>query len=211
MAAAIRVVISDFGGVLTTPLAGAFTAYQEHAGIPSEWLGDALEAAAVADGGRHPLYELERGSISEADFFARVEAHLPEPRRLTGFREVYFENLLPNERTIDHLRELRSRGLRLAMLTNNVREWESLWRAKIPDVEELFEVIVDSAFVGTRKPEPEIYEIILDRLGPDITAEDCLFLDDLEVNCEAARSLGMVAVRFEDPDQAARDIEAALS
>ena len=52
----------------------------------------------------------------------------------------------------------------MAMLTNNVREWEPLWRTMLP-VDEIFETVVDSAFVGYRKPEPQIYEITLERLG----------------------------------------------
>ena len=66
---------------------------------------------------------------------------------------------------IDFVRELRGRGVRAALLTNNVREWEPLWRAKLPEVDELFEVVVDSAFVGLRKPDPAIYELTLERLG----------------------------------------------
>ena len=86
--------------------------------------------------------------------------------------------------------------MRTALLTNNVREWEPLWRAKLPEIDEIFEVVVDSAFVGMRKPDPRIYELTLERLG--CAAADCVFVDDLEVNCEAARELGMAAVRFED-------------
>ena len=68
------------------------------------------------------------------------------------------------------------------MLTNNVREWEPLWRAKLP-VDEIFETVVDSAFVGMRKPDHEIYELTLDRLD-GIDAEECLFVDDIELNCD---------------------------
>ena len=50
------------------------------------------------------------------------------------------------------------------MLTNNVREWEPLWRSMLP-VDEIFETVVDSGFVGCRKPEPKIYELTLERLG----------------------------------------------
>jgi putative hydrolase of the HAD superfamily len=110
---------------------------------------------------------------------------------------------------IEFMAALRDRGLRMAMLTNNVREWESLWRAKLP-VDDIFEVVVDSAFVGMRKPEPEIYELMLERMG-DITAEECVFLDDLDVNCEAARALGMHAVQYREPDQAIAEIEAAIA
>ena len=72
-----------------------------------------------------------------------------------------------------------------------MREWEPLWRAKLPEIDEIFEVVVDSAFVGMRKPEPEIYELTLERLGDGLAAEDCLFVDDIDVNCDAARALGM--------------------
>ncbi len=41
---------------------------------------------------------------------------------------------------IEFMRSLRGRGLRLALLTNNVREWEPLWRAKIPEIDEIFEL-----------------------------------------------------------------------
>jgi HAD superfamily hydrolase (TIGR01509 family) len=61
-----------------------------------------------------------------------------------------------------------------------------------------------------RKPEPRIYELTLERLGGGLAADECLFVDDLEVNCEAARELGMTAVRFDDAEQAITELEAAL-
>jgi epoxide hydrolase-like predicted phosphatase len=204
-----KAVISDFGGVLTTPLIESFLAYQRETGIALEDLGAAMGRMMEQDGGRHPLFELEKGNISEDEFTRRLGAELG--RELTSMRDTYFEHLHPNEPMISYLRSLRSSGgLRLALLTNNVREWEPLWRAKLPDVEELFEVIVDSAFVGMRKPEPEIYSLTLERLGGGLRFEECLFLDDIEVNCDAARDLGMTAVRFHDNGQAIGELEAAL-
>ena len=108
------------------------------------------------------------------------------------------------------MRSLRRRGLRMALLTNNVREWEPKWRAKIPSIDEIFEVIVDSGFVGMRKPDPRIYELTLERLG-DIRADECVFLDDLDVNCDAAARLGMHPVQFHEADQAIRDVDALLN
>jgi putative hydrolase of the HAD superfamily len=70
--------------------------------------------------------------------------------------------------------------------------------------------VVDSAFVGMRKPEPEIYELTVSRLG-DVSASECVFIDDTDVNCQAAESLGMVAVHFVDSAQAIPEIEAAVS
>jgi epoxide hydrolase-like predicted phosphatase len=203
-----KAVISDFGGVLTTPLIESFLAYQRESGIALEDLGTAMGRMMEQDDGRHPLFELEKGNITEDEFTRRLGNELG--RELNSMRDTYFENLHPNEAMISYLRGLRGDGLRLALLTNNVREWEPLWRAKLPDVDELFEVIVDSAFVGMRKPEPEIYHLTLERLGGGLRFEDCLFLDDIEVNCEAARELGMTAVRFTENDQAIAELEGAL-
>ncbi|MEA2467193.1 MAG: putative hydrolase of the superfamily [Thermoleophilaceae bacterium] len=203
-----KAVISDFGGVLTTPLIESFLAYQRETGIALEDLGAAMGRLMEQDDGRHPLFELEKGHMTEDEFTRRLGVELG--RELSNMRDTYFDHLHPNEPMIAYLRGLRADGLRMALLTNNVREWEPLWRAKLPDVEELFEVIVDSAFVGMRKPEAEIYELTLSRLGDGLRFEDCLFLDDIEVNCEAARELGMTAVRFVDNDQAIAELEAAL-
>jgi epoxide hydrolase-like predicted phosphatase len=108
------------------------------------------------------------------------------------------------------MRELRGRGFRMALLTNNVREWEPQWRAMLPDIDEIFEVVVDSAFVGMRKPEPGIYELAVERLGGGLGARECVFVDDVEVNCHAAEELGMRAIHFRDSAQARAELEAAL-
>jgi putative hydrolase of the HAD superfamily len=205
----IRAVISDFGGVLTSPLAEGFLAFQEESGVSLEQLGNAM-ARAADEHGEHPLYELERGRISEDEFRDRVEPHLERTFDFAHLRSCYFERMRPNAPVIEYLRELRQGGLRVAMLTNNVREWEPLWRAKLPELDEIFELVVDSAFVGMRKPEPEIYHLTLERLGGGLRAEECVFLDDLEVNCEGARALGMTSVRFEHADQAIAALQAVL-
>jgi putative hydrolase of the HAD superfamily len=204
----IRAVISDFGGVLTNPLWEAFAGWNERVGADPGVLGMALQKAAE-ELGEHPLYALEKGHMTEAEFTAVVQAQLPDDIQLEGFREIYFSHLHPNEPMIELMRDLRGRGLRMAMLTNNVREWEPLWRAKLP-VDEIFEVVVDSAFVGMRKPEREIYELTLERLG-DLRPEECVFVDDVDVNCAVAAELGMTAVHYQSPEQASEEIERAVS
>ena len=203
------VLICDFGGVLTTPLQEGFLAYQEESGVSLEELGKAMGRAAE-EHGDHPLFVLERGEITETEFRSRIERHLEDGFDLTRLRSLYFEKLEPNRPMIDFVRELRGRGVRAAMLTNNVREWEPLWRAKLPELDELFELVVDSAFVGLRKPDPAIFTLTLERLG-GVVPERCVFLDDLDVNCEAARALGMAAVRFESAEQAIPEVESALA
>jgi putative hydrolase of the HAD superfamily len=205
---AVRAVISDFGGVLTSPLFESFAAWQRQSQLSFERLGQAM-ADAGERSGIHPLYELEKGTIAEAEFLRMLEAELEPRTSLSGMRDVYFEHLHPNPPMIEFMRELRGRGLRLALLTNNVREWEPQWRAKLPEIDEIFEVVVDSAFVGMRKPDPAIYQLTLERLGGDIDPSECVFVDDVDVNCQTARSLGMHAVHYRDPTQAIAEIRAA--
>jgi putative hydrolase of the HAD superfamily len=161
--------------------------------------------------GSNPLFELETGRISEGAFFSALEDELSAAHgtevALDGFGARYFRRLEPNERMIEYMRELRGRGYKMAICTNNIREWEVHWRAMLP-VDEIFGVVVDSAFVGSRKPEPRIYQITLERLGA--TPEETLFVDDVAVNCEGARDLGIEAIRFRSTEQTIEEIEAAL-
>ncbi len=205
----IRAVISDFGGVLTTPLGNAFAAWSAESGVPLEELGKAM-AAATERHGAHPLFLMERGELSEIQFLAQLQSELGDEHDLDGMFDVWWRHLERNPETIGLMAELKQRGLRMAMLTNNVREWEPHWRPMLPEIDEIFELVVDSAFVGMRKPEPGIYELTVQRLGDDLSAEECLFIDDIAVNCDAATQLGMTAVLFESAEQARRDIEAAL-
>jgi putative hydrolase of the HAD superfamily len=207
----ITAVISDFGGVLTTPLIQSFMAFQDQTGITTEVLGKAMQAATESNG-ENPLFEMERGEISEDAFLAQLTdslepllGHRPEMHR---FKEIYFEALESNPPMIDLMRELKDSGYRMAMLTNNVREWEPWWRPMLP-VDEIFETVVDSGFVGCRKPESRIYQLTLERVGEP--AEACLFVDDVLVNCEGARRAGLHAVHFQDNEQAIPEIRAALA
>jgi putative hydrolase of the HAD superfamily len=208
--AKIKVVISDFGGVLTTPLIQSFMAFQDETGISAETLGKAMQAVAEANG-ENPLFEMERGEITEVAFLETLTdalepllGHRPEMHR---FKEIYFDALEPNPAMIELMRELKAEGYQMAMLTNNVREWEPLWRSMLP-VDEIFETVVDSGFVGCRKPESKIYELTLERI--ERPADACLFVDDVLVNCEGARKAGLHAVHFQDNEQAIPEIRAAL-
>ena len=86
-------------------------------------------------------------------------------------------------------RSLKGSGLQTALVTNNVAEFRSHWRATLP-VDELFHHVVDSSEVGLRKPDRRIFELALERVG-GVAPERAVFLDDYEGNVEAARSVGI--------------------
>ena len=203
-------VISDFGGVLTTPLAKAFEALNEEVGIQGKYFVSALKAI-FEETGVHPLFELECGRITQkafedqlADEVGRQTGTRPDVR---DFGLGFFNALDPNPGMLDLIREFRRDGYRTALLTNNVKEWEPLWRSMLP-VDDLFETVVDSAFVGCRKPDPRIYHLTLDRVG--LPPEACIFIDDMEINCKAAEEIGIHAVHFRETAQARAEVHALL-
>ena len=110
----IKAVISDFGGVLTTPLLNSFGAIQDEIGIDAGALGRAMQRIAERDG-EHPLYELERGRISETEFLEALRrelaidlGHEPELHR---FADIYFEALDVNEPMIGVMRKRAKAGM----------------------------------------------------------------------------------------------------
>ena len=211
MMADAQAVISDFGGVLTTPLSVAFQRLSDSAEVTLEEFGMAMAAVGVARG-ENPLHALETGRLSEAEFTAALADELTRSRgrtvALDGFGEALFAGLAPNERFLAFMRTLRARGHAMAICTNNVREWSARWQAMLP-VAELFDVVIDSSELGVRKPDPRIYEATLAALS--VAPASAVFIDDLQINCEAAAALGMRAVWFQDTEQAIADVEAALA
>ena len=204
----IKAVISDFGGVITMPLMEGFIRAHAEIGIPVEDLATAMRLAAER-ASEPPLWTLERGQMSERDFIRGLEDMLGEvtgkPVDLDGYGHRLMHALEPNTPLLDYYRRLRDEhGLRLAVLTNNVREWQPIWRGRFA-IDELFELVVDSGFEGTRKPEPEIYALTLERLG--LPGEQCAFLDDVEINVTAASEAGMHGIHFRDTAQAVAELE----
>ncbi len=186
----IKAVVSDFGGVLTTPLFAAFAAFQDEVGISPENLGKAMRAG-LAEGEDLPLFQLERGEISEDSVprAARRRAGIaarPPPRTCTASARSSSGALAP-ERGDDRA-DARAEGERPAdgdADQQRARVGAAL-AARCCRSTRSSRTIVDSAFVGCRKPEARIYELTLERLG--LPAEECLFIDDLEPNIEGAEA-----------------------
>ena len=166
----IKAVISDFGGVITNPLIEGFTRAHAELGIPVEDLGTAMRLAAERDARAAAVdaraRPADRAATSSASSRRSSTEVTGKPVELDGYGRRLMHALEPNTPLLDYYRRLRDEhGLRLAVLTNNVREWQPIWRARFA-IDELFELVVDSGFEGTRKPEPEIYALTLERLGP---------------------------------------------
>ena len=111
---------------------------------------------------------------------------------------------------VDAASRIKSRGLRTAIVTNNVKEFRDRWIQSVP-IEAICHEIVDSSEIGIRKPDPRIFEHALVKLG-DIAPQRAIFIDDFPGNIEAADALGMRGVLMtDDYHDALRAVEALLA
>ena len=111
----------------------------------------------------HVWHQLERGEITFVDALARIKADA----EAAGFRfdsGEMFSMMVTDEidRTlvVEAVRMVRAKGLRTAIVTNNIREYGDAWRSQFP-LDELFDAVVDSCEEGVRKPDPTIFHTAL--------------------------------------------------
>jgi putative hydrolase of the HAD superfamily len=71
-----------------------------------------------------------------------------------------------------------------------------------------FHHVVESSKVGCRKPEPRFYEIACDLL--QVSATECVFLDDLGINLKPAAAMGMRTIKVVDPTVALSELSTHL-
>ena len=106
---------------------------------------------------------------------------------------------------LEAVRRIRGRGLRAGALTNN---WVREGPREGHRLREHFDVFVESAVVGLRKPDPRIYTLVCRELG--VEPARAAFLDDIGRNLKTARALGMATIKVDDPDLALRELAALL-
>jgi len=71
-----------------------------------------------------------------------------------------------------------------------------------------FDHLIESSKAGVRKPDPRIYAMMCEALG--LAPAQCVYLDDLGINCKPAAALGMRAIKVTDEAQALADLSAAV-
>jgi len=185
----IAAVIFDIGGVVQESPLHAIARYERAHRIEPNAINRAVVAA---------------GELTVETFCAPFEADCRAQGVTVDGRALMAriaEAGVARPRMLEAIRRLRARGLRVGALTNN-------WRAEGPRpaaaLREHFDVFVESAVVGLRKPDPQIYELVCARLG--VTPPRAAFLDDIGRNLKPARALGMTTIKVDDPDQALRQL-----
>ncbi|MDQ1431475.1 MAG: putative hydrolase of the superfamily [Actinomycetota bacterium] len=209
---AFEAVLWDYGGVFTPSPFGAAHAYATAQGVDPDTMVRIVFGTYDIDSD-HAWHQLERGELSFVDALTQIKSEA----EAAGFRfdtGEMFSGMVADEvdRTVvtDAVRAARARGLRTAIVTNNVREYGDAWRARLA-IDELFDVVVDSCEEGVRKPDPAIYLTALQRLGVEDPAR-AVFLDDFAGNIDAARALGMHGILVgPDPRPAMEELDALLA
>ena len=202
----IRAVLFDLGGVVLDSPLDAFAAYERELGLPVHTLNRAI----VAAGSSGAWAKLERGELSMREFFTAFDAELAAAEVQISAETLMAkiaENTQLRPAMLTAIRTIRAAGLKVAALTNNWVSEDQFHKMDILRPE--FDVFIESAKVGLRKPDPRIYELACRAL--DLPPSEVAFLDDIGANLKAARELGMLTFKVRHYQDTLRELGAALS
>jgi putative hydrolase of the HAD superfamily len=201
MAAAVRNVIFDLGGVVLDWNPAGIVALFE----------PVLERQAAL---RHALFGhadwrmFDRGGLSESELIQRLQLRLGSTQaEVEAILDAIRNSLVEKPETVELLRALQARGTPLYCLSNmpaaiytHLRQRHNFWDA--------FSGIVISGEIQMMKPEPEVFMHLLETFN--LRAEESVFIDDLPANVESARQVGLHAICFKDAAQCRRELDQIL-
>lgn len=205
-------VIFDFGGVITASPFEAFNRLEAERGLPRDFVRQVN--AVNPDANAWALFE--RAAIDAAEFdrlFAEEAA--AQGHALDGASVLAVLSGAIRPAMVAALDRLATNGYRLACITNNVPTGHGAGLARSGDRSDAyeqvfarFEQVIESSKAGLRKPDPRIYLMMCDLLG--LEPAQCIYLDDLGINCKPAAQLGMHAIKVTSGEQALADLGAVL-
>jgi putative hydrolase of the HAD superfamily len=203
----IRAVVFDFGGVFTSSPFEAFNRYERERGLPDNLIRKINSA-------NHLENAWARFERAELDLDGFDKAFAAEAKVL-GF-ELPGRDVIPllagdfRPEMIEALRRIKTK-FKTGCITNNLpansigsKGGRSLY---VAEVMALFDHVIESAKIGLRKPDPRIYQMMIEAL--DVDPKCCVYLDDLGVNLKPAREIGMTTIKVLNADQAITELEAA--
>ncbi|WP_226016033.1 HAD-IA family hydrolase [Novosphingobium sp. FKTRR1] len=209
---AFAAVIFDFGGVITSSPFEAFNRLEAERGLPQNFVRRIN--ATNPDSNAWALFE--RAEIDAARFDALfAEEARAHGHHLEGSAVLAVLAGAVRPAMIRALDQLAAAGYRLGCITNNVPTGHGAGMARSSDradeMEQIFarfEHVIESSKAGVRKPDPRIYTMMCAHLG--LAPAQCVYLDDLGINCKPAAALGMHAIKVTSGEQALTDLSAVL-
>lgn len=206
----LQAVIWDFGGVLTTSPFEAFNRYEVEHGLPTDF----IRGVNAVNGDTNAWARLERSEL-DADGFnvAFKEESAARGHAIPGkdILALLSGDIRPGVVTA---LKVCKQHTRVGCITNNApvgkgagMSSDSAKAAKVADVLNIFEHVIESSKIGLRKPDPRIYELMCDTLQVD--PKRCIYLDDLGINLKPARAMGMHTIKVLNETQLLADLRAA--
>ena len=199
--------IFDFGGVLTSSPFEAFTRFETERGLPA----DIIRRTNAANHLENAWAKFERAEVDIETF-----DHLFAAESLALGAEVRGRDVLPllqgdlRPEMVEVLKRIKAQ-FKTGCITNNLpanaigsMTGRSLY---VGEVMVLFDHVIESAKIGLRKPDPRIYQLMVETLKVD--PKSCVYLDDLGINLKPAREMGMTTIKVLNAAQAIGELEAA--
>lgn len=187
----VRAIIFDCFGVLTTdgwlPFKRKYFAH------------DPKLDQEVTDLGK----QRDFGTLSYEDFIARIADMAGIPT--AEVKEAIFSTV-SNDQLFDYIADQLKPTYKLGILSNAGADMLSDMFSR--NEVGLFDAVALSYETGHIKPDPAAYLLIAERLGVDAT--ECVFVDDQERYCTAARDAGMQAIWYQNFEQFRTDMEQTL-
>jgi len=205
----ITAVVFDFGGVLITTIGNQVGKVAASHGVDKHVMHEVLLGPRVS--GDHPWHRAERGELAVADIQAQlapwavasgVELHGDEIDRLLAAGEYSVVDEM-----VECVGEARAAGYLTGLLTNTFAEFHPTLERDL-DLS-MFDAVIESCAVGTRKPEPGIYDATAEMLG--VPHGQILYLDDFEQNLEPATARGWTTMLVGDHGAAIGELRSTLA
>jgi len=206
-------VLFDFGGVITSSPFEAFNRMEAERGLPRDFVRRVN--SANPDTNAWAKFERAECSAAEFDILFAAEAKAMG-HNLDGASVIACLSGDIRPAMVAALDRLKADGFRLGCITNNVPSGKGAGMAvtaekaqAVAAVMRRFDHVIESSKVGVRKPDPRIYRMMCAAL--DVEPEQCIYLDDLGINCKPAAAMGMAAIKVTSGDQALDALGALLA
>ena len=206
-------VIFDFGGVITSSPFEAFNRMEAKNGLPTDF----VRSVNARNPDENAWAKFERAECSAAEFdtlFAAEARALGHELDGASVIACLSGDIRPD--MMAALDMLKSKGFGLGCTTNNVPSGKGAGMAMsdekaaaISAVMDRFDHIIESSKAGVRKPDPRIYAMMCAAL--EVKPSQCIYLDDLGINCKPAAAMGMAAIKVTSGVQALNDLGALLA
>lgn len=145
----------------------------------------------------------EEGKITLDQYLERAVFYQPRKFTKEEFKSFMFSLSRPKPDVLEFARGLAGKYL-MATLNNESRELNE-YRIRQFNLLEIFDLFVSSCYVGLRKPDERIHRLALDLIQK--TPEECCFIDDRQVNIDAAAKVGLRTVVMRDITQLKKNLQ----